>query len=69
MIISMIECKTEMIGFQWYTKFVADLDPDHCSRGATGLKVQRVEVTPRFCLVFDPTGNEQFRVVPSSITW
>jgi hypothetical protein len=34
------------MAFRQFTKFVADLDLGHCSLGAEGLNVRRVEATP-----------------------
>ncbi len=32
--------------FRQFTKLVADLNPQHCSLGAEGLNMRRVEATP-----------------------
>ena len=38
--------KKETMVFRRCAKFVAELDPGHCSLGAEGLNAHRVEVTP-----------------------
>ena len=43
---SVIECEKKMMEIRRFTKFVADLDPGHCSLGAEGSNMHIVEVTP-----------------------
>jgi hypothetical protein len=43
---SVIKCEKKTMAFRQLAKFVADLNPGHCSLGAEGSNVLRVEVTP-----------------------
>ena len=60
---SVIEHEKKIMVFQRCTKFIADLDPGHCSLGAEGSSSCTVEATSRSF----QTRNEWFGVVLHSI--
>ena len=43
---SVIKHEKKTIVFQWFTKFVVDHDPEHCSQEIEGLNVHIVKASP-----------------------